>query len=147
MAVGAAIPGFGLAAQCCDIRDSAFSEALAAEEANLNLGLVLPASMLGGVVDGKALPQPSAVRFAEAVHQRLAGMGAQVIHDQMNGVGSGIVLGDAQQKIGKLGRRAGGRHFGEMDPCLGLDAAKDIGRAATLVLIIPSCDLPELHGN
>src|SRR5271168_1144311 len=34
-----------------------------------------------------------------------------------------------------------------MNPGFGLDAAKDIGRTATLVIIIPSCDLPELHWN
>jgi hypothetical protein len=103
VAVCAAIPGFGLAAQGEDIPDPAFSEALAAEETNLDLGLVEPTSMLWGVVDSKAFPQPAPVLFAESLHQRFAGMGAQVIHDQMNGVGSWIVLGDAQQKIGKLG--------------------------------------------
>ena len=55
----------------------------------------------------------------------------------MDGVGGGIMLGDVQQKVGKLGGRARGRHFGEMNTRLGLDAAKDVGRAAALVLIIP----------
>lgn len=78
MVVGAAIPGFGLASQRGDIRGPCVSVALAAEEADLDLGLVEPASMLWGVVNSKALPQPSAVLFAEAIHQRLAGVGAQL---------------------------------------------------------------------
>jgi hypothetical protein len=41
--VGAAIPGFGLASQRGDIPDPAFSEALAAEEADPDFGLVEPA--------------------------------------------------------------------------------------------------------
>ena len=41
--------------------------------------------------------------FAEAIHQRLAGMGAQVVHDQMDGLGGGIVRGDLQDEFGKLG--------------------------------------------
>ena len=94
--------------------------------------------MFGRVVNGKAFPQPSALRFAEAVHQRLAGVGAQIIHDQMDGVGGGIMFSDVQQKIGKLGGRARGRHFGEMNTCLRLNAAKDVRRAAALVFIIPS---------
>ena len=57
--------------------------------------------MFGGVVNGKAFPQPSARRFAEAVHQRFAGVGAQIIQDQMDGVGGGIMLGDVEHEIGK----------------------------------------------
>jgi hypothetical protein len=73
---------------------------------------------LGGV-DSKPLPQPSPVLFAEALHQRLASMGAQVIHDQMNGVGSGIVLGDAAQKIGKFGDERVGVTLVKSTPALG----------------------------
>ena len=101
--VGAAIPGSGLAAQCGDIPNPSSSQALTSEDANLNLSLVEPTSMLRCVVNGKAIPQPSAHLFAEAIHQRFAGMGAQVVHDQMDSVGGGIVLGDLQYKIGKLG--------------------------------------------
>ena len=86
--------------------------------------------MLRCVVNGKAIPQPSARHFAEAIHQLLAGMGAQVVHDQMDGVGGGIVRGDLQDEVGKLGGRARRRYFGEMNARLGLDATKDVGRTA-----------------
>ena len=136
-----------MAAQRGDVPDPASSQALAAEEADLDLGLIQPASMFGRVVHGESIPQPSAGLFAKAVHQRLAGVGAQIIHDQMDGVGGRIVLGDREQKIGKLRRRARGRHFGEMNSRLRFDAAKDISRAAALVLIIPSRDLTGPHRN
>jgi hypothetical protein len=67
-------------------------------------------------VNGKAIPQPSGHHFAEAIHQRLAGMGAQVVHDQMDGLGGEIVRGDIQDEFGKLGGRSRWRHFGEMQP-------------------------------
>jgi hypothetical protein len=139
--VGATIPGFGLAAQCGNIANPAFPQALAAEEADLDLSLVQPASMFGRVMHSKTIPQPSTIRFAETVNQRLAGVGAQVVHGQMNGFGGRIVLGDFQDEIGKLGRRARGRHFSEMNSRLRFNAAENVGRATAFVLIVPSCDL------
>jgi len=59
--------------------------------------------MLWRVVNRKAIPQPSARLFTEPIYQRLAGVGAQVVHHQMDGFGGGIVLGDLQNEIGKLG--------------------------------------------
>ena len=138
IAVGAAIPGLGLASQCGDIPNPSLSKALATEDANLNFSLVEPTSMFRRVVNGKTIPQPSSRRFAEAIHQRLAGMGAQVVHDQMDGVGGWIVRGDLQDKVGKLEGRARRRYFREMNASLGLDAAKDVGGTAALVLIVTS---------
>jgi len=147
VAVDVAIPSLGLASQCGDIPGPSLSKALATEDANLNFSLVEPTSMLWRVVNGKTIPQPCSRRFAQPIHQRLAGMGAQVVHDQMDGVGGGIVRSDLQDEVGKLGGRARGRHFGEMNASLGLDAAKDVGRTAALVLIVTSCHLSRLHGN
>ena len=145
--VGATIPGFGLAAQCGNIADPAFPQALAAEEADLDLSLVQPASMFGRVMHSKTIPQPSTIRFAETVNQRLASVGAQVVYDQMDGVSGRIVLGDFQDEIGKLRRRTRGRHFGEMNPRLRFDSAENVGRATAFVLIVPSCDLAGPHRN
>ena len=103
--------------------------------------------MGGRVVRRKAIPQPSAMLFPKAIRQRLAGVSAQVVHDQMDGIGGRIVGGELQDKVGKLGRRAGRRHFGEMDSRLGLDAAEDIGRSTAFVLIISSGDMARLHGR
>ena len=109
------MPGLGLASQCGDVPNPSLSKALATEDANLNLSLVEPTSMLRRVVNGKAIPQPSSRHFAEAIHQRLAGVGAQIIHVQMDGVGGGIVRGDLQDEAGKLGGCARRRYFGEMN--------------------------------
>lgn len=95
----------------------------------------------------KAIPQPSAIVFPKAIRQRLAGVSAQVVDDQMDGVGGWIVGGELQDEVGKLGRRACWRHFGEMDSRLGLDAAEHIGRSTALVLIVPPGDLAGLHGH
>jgi hypothetical protein len=65
----------------------------------------------------------------------------------MDGVGGRIVGGEFQDEVGKLGRRACRRHFGEMDSRLGLDAAEDIGRSTAFVLIISSSDMAGLHGR
>ena len=141
------IPCLGLSAQRSDIPDPAISETLAAEEADLNLSLVQPTSMLGRVMHGEALPQPSASFFAESIHQRFAGVGAQVVYDQMDDVGGGVVLGDLQQKICKLRRRAGGRHFGEMDTRLGFNATEHVGGSAALVFIVAPPNPSRLQGN
>jgi len=66
-------------AQLVNIFDPAFSQALAAEETDLYLGLIQPASVHGRVVHRKAIPQPSTILFAKAVRQGLAGVGAQVV--------------------------------------------------------------------
>jgi len=58
-AVHASIPGFGLTAQRDDILDPSFSEALAAEQADLTLNLIQPTSMFRRVMHGKACPQPA----------------------------------------------------------------------------------------
>lgn len=65
----------------------------------------------------------------------------------MDGVGGGVMLGYLQEEVGELRRRARGRHLGEMDARLGLDAAEYVGCAATLVLIIAPCDLARPHRN
>ena len=146
-AIRASIPSFGLTAQVHDVPDPAFAEALAAEKTDLDLRLVQPASMFGRVVDGKALPQPSARLFAKSVHQRFAGVRAQVVYDQMDGVSGGVVLGNLQDEIGEFRRRACGRHLGEMHARLGLDAAEHVRSSAALVFIVAPSNLPRLHGN
>jgi hypothetical protein len=63
-------------------------------------------------------------------------MRVQIVHDQMNGSGLGIVGDDPYQVIGKLRRRASGSRLGKVASSLRLHTAKDVGRAATLVLVI-----------
>ncbi len=125
-----------LLAQGCDISDSPLAEALAAEEADLDLRLVQPASMFGCVVDRESVPQPASGLLAEPFHQRLAGVRGKVVHDQVDGIGCGIADGDLQQVIGELGGAAHRRHLGEVPSRPGLDAAKYVGGSASLVFVI-----------
>ena len=120
---------------------------MAAEETDLDLGLIQPASMSGRVVHREAIPQPSTNLFPKAVGQRLAGVGTQVVDDQMNGVCGRIVRGDLQDEIGKFRRGTCRCHFGEMDARLGFDSAEDICRSTALVLVISSGHLAGLHGH
>jgi hypothetical protein len=66
--VGAAIPRLGLTSQGGDIPNPSLAKALPTEDANLNLSLIEPTSMLWRVMNGKAIPQPSARRSAEVIH-------------------------------------------------------------------------------
>ena len=147
IAIGTPIPCFGLTAQVREVPDPAFSEALAAEQADLNLSLIQPTSMLGRVMHGKARPQPSARFLAESVHQCFAGVGAQVVQNQMDGIGTGVVLGNLQDEIGEFRRRTRGRRLGEMHANLGLDGAEHVRSSATQVFIVAPSNLSRLHGN
>ena len=147
IAVHASIPGFGLTAQRNDVPDPAFSQALAAEQADLNFGLIEPASMLGSVMHSESFPEPSARFFAKSVYQRFTGVGAQVVHDQMDRIGGGVMLGNLQEEVGEFRRRTRGRHLGEMNTRLGLNAAENVGRSAAQVLIIPPCNSSRLQGS
>ena len=119
IAIRTSIPRFGLTAQVHDFPDPAPSEALAAEQADLDLRLIQPASMLGRVMHGKARPEPSACFLAESVHQCFAGVGAQVVQNQMDGIGDGAVLGNLQDEIGKFWRRARGVTLVKCTPAWG----------------------------
>ena len=57
VAVGAAVPRPHLVLQCGQVTNSAFTQALAAEHADFDLGLVEPTAVLGRVMDCEAVPQ------------------------------------------------------------------------------------------
>jgi hypothetical protein len=75
IAIHASIPSFGLTAQRNDVPDPAFPQALADEQADLYLGLIEPASMLGRAMNSESFPEPSARFFAKSVYQRFTGVG------------------------------------------------------------------------
>jgi hypothetical protein len=54
--------------------DSSPAQALTGEQADLDLRLVQPTAVFGGVVHRETLPQQAADLFAEPIHQRLAVM-------------------------------------------------------------------------
>lgn len=142
VAVHLAVPGLGFPSKLAERRDSASAQTLAAEQADLDLRLVEPASVFGRVMHGEPVPQPAADLFSEALHDGLAAVRTQIVQHQMDGTGSGVMLGNLQEEIGELGRRARGRHLGEMNPRLRLNPAEDVGGAATLVLRVAPQDSP-----
>ena len=127
-------PGSGFAPQVAERGDSSLTEALAAEQADLDLHLIQPASVFGRVMYREPVPQPAAVFFPEPLHYRFATVGTEIVHDQMDGVGPWRAVRDLQQVIGELGRAAVRNRFGEVPSRLRLHATEHIGRAATLVL-------------
>src|SRR6266852_8530899 len=63
-AVRPAIPRAALPAECRQIGDSSFAEALPGKQADLDFCLVEPASVFGRVVHGEAIPQGAAALLA-----------------------------------------------------------------------------------
>ena len=60
IAIEATVPGFYFVLQRGQIAKSAFPQALTAEQADFDLGLVEPAAMFGRVMDSEAVPQKPA---------------------------------------------------------------------------------------
>ena len=86
-AVHAPIPGPGLLPKHLQVRNSSGSQALPGEDPNLDLGLIEPASLSGGVMDAEAVPDFPAEFLAEQVGERLPAMNVKVIQHQMDGLG------------------------------------------------------------
>jgi hypothetical protein len=60
------------------------TEALARNEAGLDLGGVEPAGVLRGVANSEAAPEPPAIELAQDLCQRDLRMNVQVIEHEMN---------------------------------------------------------------
>jgi len=65
VAVHLAIPSFGFPLQIAQRRHAALAEALAAEQTDLDFGLIQPASAFGHVMYREPVPQPRADLFSE----------------------------------------------------------------------------------
>jgi hypothetical protein len=72
VAVKATVPSLDFVLQSGQMADSAFSQALTAEQADFDLGLVEPTAMLGRVMDSEAVPQQAAQFLAISLHERFA---------------------------------------------------------------------------
>ena len=146
VAVHFPVPGSGLLLQLSERRDSSSAQALTGEQTDLDLRLVQPAAVFGSVMHREALPQQAADLLTESVHQRFAVMGAQIVHDEVDGVGIWIAGHDLKQIVGELGSTTVGGRLGEMPSGLGFNTAKDVGRAAPLVLRIAPQNSSRPHG-
>src|SRR5713101_7994443 len=65
----------------------------------------------------------------------------------MDGVRLRVADRNLQHVVGKLGRRAGGRHLGEVLPRFRFDSAEHVGGAATLVFAIAPRHSSRPHGQ
>ena len=81
--VQSAVPSPDVSAQCFQIGDSFFAEALPRQEANCDFRLIQPTAVNGRVVDGEALPDLAADRCAEQVCQRFRAMNVEVVQHQI----------------------------------------------------------------
>src|SRR6266542_4119525 len=86
-AAGAGVPRARSAAQLGERRNAVAAEALTRPEADLDLGGIEPASVLGRVVHGEASPEPAPVQCTEGVGERLLAVGVQVVHHEVDGPG------------------------------------------------------------
>ena len=90
-AVDVPIPGTDFPAQFFQVGDSPGARTLPRQEADLDFGLIQPASVFWRVVNGESIPDFAADLLAEQVRQRLAPMDVQVVHDEMDRVGVRIL--------------------------------------------------------
>lgn len=83
VAVHLPVPSFALPPQMAQRWNAALAQALSAEQTDLDLDLVQPASVFGCVTHREPVPQPPADPFYEPLHERLAAMRTQIVHHQM----------------------------------------------------------------
>src|ERR1017187_7969980 len=84
ISVGSPVPGAGFRPENPDLAESALPQTLLGKEADLQFRLIQPTSVYRRVVNGEPIPQRPTLFLAEAVRQRLLGVGTQVVHDQMD---------------------------------------------------------------
>src|SRR5437016_2228155 len=147
MAIHTAAPSESLPSQRSPISDPALTEALPRKQTDRDLGLVQPTAVLGGVMHRKPIPQPVPGLLAKAFHHRLVGMRTQIVQHQMDGVRLWVADRTLEQVVGKLGRRAMGRHLGEVLPRFRFHSAEHVGGAATLVFAVAPRDSSRPHGQ
>ena len=104
MAVQPTAPGLRFSAQRNAIADAMAAQALLRKQTDRELGLVEPTAVLGGVVHGKPIPQPSPGLLATAFPHRLARVRTQIVQHQMDDVRLPIADGDLRPQQGGLPR-------------------------------------------
>src|ERR1017187_3813456 len=133
ISVGSPVPGAGFRPENPDLAESALPQTLLGKEADLQFRLIQPTSVYRRGVNGEPISQRPTLFLAEAVRQRLLGVGTQVVHDQMDGLRSGIAVGDGLDAVCKFQRRPGRGDLRKVDSCLRFDAAEYIGSSSTFV--------------
>src|ERR1022692_3210000 len=115
--VGSPVPGAGFRPENPDLAESALPQTLLGKEADLQFRLIQPTSVYRRVVNGEPIPPRPTLFLAEAVRQRLLGVGTQVVHDQMDGLRRGIAVGDGLDEVCKFQRRPGRGDLRKVNSC------------------------------
>src|ERR1035437_10291611 len=147
ISVGSPVPGAGFRPENPDLAESALPQTLLGKEADLQFRLIQPTSVYRRVVNGEPIPQRPTLFLAEAVRQRLLGVGTQVVHDQMDGLRRGIAVGDGLDEVCKFQRRPGRGDLRKVSSCLRFDAAEYIGSSSTFVFIVALGHAARFHGQ
>src|ERR1039458_4470928 len=147
ISVGSPVPGAGFRPENPDLAESALPQTLLGKEADLQFRLIQPTSVYRRVVNGEPIPQRPTLFLAEAVRQRLLGVGTQVVHDQMDGLRRGIAVGDGLDEVCKFQRRPGRGDLRKVNSCLRFDAAEYIGSSSTFVFIVALGHAARFHGQ
>jgi hypothetical protein len=124
--------------QCRQVRNPPPAEALPRQQSDFDLGLIEPASMLGSVVHGEAVPDFLTELVTEQVSEGLAAMDVQIVHNQVNRSDAPVLQCDLESDFGELKCRSVWSGKRKMASSLRLYSAEDVGGAAALVLIILS---------
>src|ERR1022692_4729065 len=147
ISVGSPVPGAGFRPENPDLAESALPQTLLGKEADLQFRLIQPTSVYRRVVNGEPIPQRPTLFLAEAVRQRLLGVGTQVVHDQMDGLRRGIAVGDGLDEVCKFQRRPGRGDLRKVNSCLRFDAAEYIGSSSTFVFIVALGHAARFYGQ
>src|SRR6266567_4441935 len=146
-AVCAGVPGARPAAQLAEGGDPVAAEALPRPEADLDLGWVEPARVLGGVVHRESPPEPESFQRPEGVGERFLAVGVQVVHHEVDGLGGGVGGSDLLHRVGEARSLAVAGGVRQVAPALGLDDAEDVRRPVAHVLVIAAGDAARDHGD
>lgn len=134
-----------MTSQFCQRRDRAAPQALSAEQADLDLGLIQPTAVFWGVVNRKPISEQTADFFSVTIDQCFTPVRVQIVHHQVDRVSLRGGGNDLYQVVGELRGGAAGRNPGEVAAGLGLDTAKGVGCAAALIAYLDAASRTVPH--
>src|ERR1019366_5841549 len=134
--VGLSVPGLGFPLQRFQIRNPSLAQTLPRVQAEFNLCLIEPTSVLRGVMHAEPIPDVPTRLLAEVVGERFAAVYIEVVHNEVDRVSGGVLFHDALHHACELRAgtvRGGG---GEVPAALRLHDAKYVRGAAPFILVV-----------
>ena len=131
MPVQSAVPSPDVRAECRQIGDSSFAEAMPRQGPNCDFRLIQPTTVNRRVVSREAIPDLAADLCAEQICQRFWAMNIEVVQHQMNRSGRWVLKGQVKDHFRKFDRRAVSCWIGEVPSGFQFHCAEDIGVTAS----------------